>query len=650
MNRRATYMYGALLPRGPKGHVDAGLGKAVSLGQPALVAPTESIVRTGTRLSIDGVEAVFQVTPGTEAPAEMNFYLPGLARALHGGELHLLPAQSLHAPRRAGARRQGLELLHRRGAGALRAPTPTCSSPATTGRAGGARTPNGSSTTQRDLYKYVHDQTLRLANHGLTPKEIAEELALPPTLAAEWHTRGYYGTLNHNAKAVYQRYLGWFDGNPANLHPLPPVEAGERYVDLAGGAEALLAKARAAFEAGDYRWVAEVVNHLVFADPDNEAARALQADALEQLGYQAESGPWRAFYLTGAQELRNRRAPPAAPRQAALAQLPRLPGSFLLDALSVRLNGPKAARAALKLGVAFTDTNETLPGRGRERASCATTRTAPTPPGRRSRSRRPTLVELISGAKTVEAAQGDGSLAIEGDPQPLADLLALARPFRLLVRDHRTVSYETGMTDTLPTAREAQVVARAATWADADQLAATLGRAFHDDPLICFLLPDEASRPQKMARLFKLLFKLGLPHGCCDVTTGCEAAALWRPPGAWHIPFYQYITNGAEFLGLFGFSGARRVTYIMDIIEKRHAARAALLSAGDRHRHAQAGQGLRRRRHPPAFGDRRRGAHALLSGVLEGSQHPDLQELRLRGDRRDPAAGRADAVADVAPG
>ncbi len=211
---------------------------------------------------------------------------------------------------------------------------------------------------QRDLYKFIHDQTLRLANHGLTPLEIAEEIALPPTLAAEWYTRGYYGTLNHNAKAIYQRYLGWFDGNPANLHKHPPAEAGRRYVDLAGGAEALLAKGQAAFEAGDFRWVAELVNHLVFADPANEAARLLQADALEQMGYQAESGPWRAFYLTGAQELRYPRPPANAPRQGASGQLRALPAEALLDSLSVRLNGAKAAARDLALALAFVDTGE----------------------------------------------------------------------------------------------------------------------------------------------------------------------------------------------------------------------------------------------------------------------------------------------------
>jgi alkyl sulfatase BDS1-like metallo-beta-lactamase superfamily hydrolase len=211
---------------------------------------------------------------------------------------------------------------------------------------------------QRDLYKYIHDQSLRLANHGLNAVEIGETLTLPPTLAAEWYTRGYYGTLNHNAKAVYQRYLGWFDGNPANLHTLPPVEAGRRYVELAGGPDALLAKARLAFDAGDYRWVAELVNHLVFADPANTEARTLQAEALEQMGYQAESGPWRDFYLTGAQELRFPRPPSTTPRQGSASQLRALPAIHLLDALSVRLNGERAAATELGFTAHFTDTHE----------------------------------------------------------------------------------------------------------------------------------------------------------------------------------------------------------------------------------------------------------------------------------------------------
>jgi len=413
MNRRATYMYGALLPRGPRGHVDAGLGKAVSLGQPSLVAPTESIARTGTRLDIDGVEVVFQVTPGTEAPAEMNFFFPKLG-ALCMAENCTCHLHNLYTPRGAQVRDarawsfyidEAIDLF----AGDTQALFASHHWPRW-----GADDAREFLIVQRDLYKYVRDQTLRMANHGLTPKEIAEELALPPTLAAEWHTRGYYGTLNHNAKAVYQRYLGWFDGNPANLHPLPPTDAGRRYVDLAGGPEALIAKARTAFDAGDYRWVAEVVNHLVFADPANTEARELQADALEQMGYQAEAGPWRAFYLTGAQELRNPAPASPTPRQAALAQLPRLPGTYLLDALSVRLNGPKVGSAALSFGVHFSDTDE----RFLVEVDNAVMRHYPdraAADGTALTLSRAVLVQLISGALPLETAVADGAIAIEGD-------------------------------------------------------------------------------------------------------------------------------------------------------------------------------------------------------------------------------------------
>jgi alkyl sulfatase BDS1-like metallo-beta-lactamase superfamily hydrolase len=203
---------------------------------------------------------------------------------------------------------------------------------------------------------------MRLANHGLTMTEIAEDLELPPGLADQFYNRDYYGTVNHNAKAVYQRYLGWFDGNPAHLHPLPPVEAARRYVDYMGGADAVLAKARASFDEGDYRWVAEVVNHVVFAEPDNAEARALQADTLEQLGYQSESGPWRGFYLTGAQELRHGTLRGLGGGQGGLGSgdlIRALSVELLLDYLAVRLDGPAAAAHDLVFDLQVTDRDET---------------------------------------------------------------------------------------------------------------------------------------------------------------------------------------------------------------------------------------------------------------------------------------------------
>lgn len=357
MGRRATYMYGATLPKGPRGHVDSGLGKTVSTGKVTLVPPTESVSTTGSRLTVDGVDIVFQVTPDTEAPAEMNFFFPQF-RALCMAENCTCNLHNLYTPRGALVRDARAWSHYINEASDMFCEDTDVLFASHHWPRWGKDRAHEFLAKQRDLYKFIHDQTLRLANHGLNPTEIAERLRLPPTLEAEWHTRSYYGTLNHNAKAVYQRYLGWFDGNPANLHKHPPVEAGARYVALAGGADALLAKAQEAFDQGDYRWVAELVNHLVFADPDNLAARALQANALEQMGYQAESGPWRAFYLTGAQELRNPRPKSDTPRQGAAGQLRALPADRLLEALAVRLNGDEIGARTFAFDLTFTETGE----------------------------------------------------------------------------------------------------------------------------------------------------------------------------------------------------------------------------------------------------------------------------------------------------
>ena len=334
MTRRALYQFGPLLPPGPRGHVDCGLGKAIPIEAPGLIAPTEEITATGQELVVDGVRIVFQLTPEAEAPAEMNFFFPDRgwlctaencthnmhnlvpirgaqvrdalawsryideAIVLFGDRVELTFA-SHHWPR--WGHDDVLEYLRR----------------------------------QRDLYRWMHDQTMRLANHGETPLEIAESLRLPPEFAAECHTTGYYGHLAHNVKAVYQRYLSWYDGNPANLWRLPPVEVGRRYVALAGGPDSLLEVARTAFDAGDYRWVVELVNHLVFSDPGNSDARELQAAAFEQLGYQSESATFRNAFLMGAQELRHG----TMPRRDAMRRgyLNAMTIGQLLDATAVRL-------------------------------------------------------------------------------------------------------------------------------------------------------------------------------------------------------------------------------------------------------------------------------------------------------------------------
>ena len=352
MSRRAIYMYGAALTRGPRGQVDAGLGKTTSNGTVSIIEPTDVITRTGETLVIDGVEIEFQLTPGTEAPAEMNFYFPQL-RALCMAENCSRNLHNVYTLRGAQVRDASVwadyidesivRYLDRTDLVFTSHHWPVW----------GPVDCREYLEKQRDMYQYLHDQTLRLANHGETMHEIAEQVELPPSLAKEWFSRGYYGTVNHDVKAVYQRYLGFFDGNPAHLHPHPPVEAARRYVEYMGGADAVLARARDDYERGDYRWVAEVVNHVVFADPDNATARALQADALEQMGYQAESGPWRNFFLMGAQELRTGEIA-RQPVRLSGGMVRNMPISLVLDAVAVRLNGPRAIGVEARVNVVDT--------------------------------------------------------------------------------------------------------------------------------------------------------------------------------------------------------------------------------------------------------------------------------------------------------
>ncbi|MFY8237918.1 MAG: alkyl/aryl-sulfatase, partial [Ilumatobacteraceae bacterium] len=303
MSRRGLYQFGPMLPAGPTGHVDCGLGNAIPLGAPGLIAPTEDITFTGEELVVDGVRIIFQLTPETEAPAEMNFFFPDqgwlcMAENCSHTMHNLVPIRGAlvrNSLKWTKYINEAIELFGK--------DTKVLFTSHNWPRWGNEDLIEFL-TVQRDLYRWMHDQTMRLANKGFTPTEISQALTLPDEFLANDHTRGYYGDLVHNSKAVYQRYLSWYDGNPANLNKLQPSDAGKKYVELAGGADALLEKARAAFDAGEYRWVVELVNHLVFADPTNTEGRHLQADALEQLGYQAESSTFRNAYLMGAQELR----------------------------------------------------------------------------------------------------------------------------------------------------------------------------------------------------------------------------------------------------------------------------------------------------------------------------------------------------------
>jgi alkyl sulfatase BDS1-like metallo-beta-lactamase superfamily hydrolase len=354
MVRRAMFQFGATLPKGPRGQVDAGLGKVTSRGTVTLIPPTRVIAAPIEVHRIDGVEIVFQLAPETEAPAEMHMFYPAL-RALNLAENATHNLHNTYPIRGAQARdanawaRYLNEALDRFGRDAdvvfAQHHWPVW---------GNARVLDFLAK-QRDLYKYLHDQTARLMNHGYKAAEIAERLALPKSLAATWHVRGYYGTLSHNAKAVYQRYIGWYDANPANLNPLPPVERGRKYVEYMGGADAAIRRAREDFARGEYRWVAEAMSHVVFADPSNAEARQLGADALEQLGYVAESATWRNAYLLGALELRQ--GPPRAVARAPISPdvVRAMSLDLFFDYLGVRLNGDKAEGAVLVINWVFAD-------------------------------------------------------------------------------------------------------------------------------------------------------------------------------------------------------------------------------------------------------------------------------------------------------
>jgi len=350
MSRRASYMYGNLLPPDPKGQVGAGLGTTTSAGTVTVIPPSNIISETGQKETIDGLTYEFLMAPGSEAPAEMLWYIEE-KKAIQTAEDATHTLHNTYSLR--GAK--------------IREPLPWSKylNQALTMWGDDAEVlfaqhhwPTWGNDnvvkllkSQRDLYRYINDETLRLANQGYTMREIAEQVQLPDSLAHVWANRGYYGSLYHDVAATYVLYLGWFDGNPATLQQLPPAAASEKYVDFMGGADAVLQKAQESFDKGEYRWVAEVVNHVVFAEPGNQDAKNLQADALEQLGYQAESGPWRNFYLTGAKELREGVAQLPTPNTASPDIVRSMTPEMFFDFLAVRLDGEKAGDTAATFNV-----------------------------------------------------------------------------------------------------------------------------------------------------------------------------------------------------------------------------------------------------------------------------------------------------------
>ncbi|MDB5612192.1 MAG: hypothetical protein JWP25_9092 [Bradyrhizobium sp.] len=428
MLRRAQYQFGPFLAKGARGQVDCGLGKSMAAGSVALLRPTDLIMATGDTRTIDGLEFEFQMAPNSEAPAEMHFFirrykLLNLAENCTHNFHNLLPFRGADVRDALAWSKYLNEALQMWGGKA----------DAMCGQhhwpVWGHERIDTMIRQQRDLYKFAHDQTIRLMNHGLTATEIAETIKLPASLDGAWHARGYYGHIRHNVKAIYQKYLGWYDANPVNLDPLPPVEAGRKYVEYMGGADAILERARKDFAKGEFRFIAQALSHLVFAEPDNQAARALLADTFEQLGYSAESATWRNAYLFGAQELRlgMPKAPPrpSMPRETLAA----LRTSQLWDVLGVRLNGPRAEGKHIVLNWNFTDTKESF---ALTLENCALTYLEGAQAADADASfilARGALDEVIAKQTSFQEAVASGTIKVTGNPMRLAELMELMDEF-----------------------------------------------------------------------------------------------------------------------------------------------------------------------------------------------------------------------------
>jgi alkyl sulfatase BDS1-like metallo-beta-lactamase superfamily hydrolase len=423
-------MYGNLLPPDPKGQVGAGLGMTTSTGTVTLIPPTDDITHTGQKMNIDGLDFEFQLAPDTEAPAEMHWFIEQL-RAVCAAENCCHTLHNTYTLRGAPIRDPQAwskylnELIDTWGG-------------RTDVMYGMHHWPVWGNdrvlemlTKARDGYRYINDQTLRLANHGYTPVEIAEQVEFPPELANHWAMRPYYGSVNHNVKATYTKYLGWFDGNPANLHAHPPEVAAKKYVEMMGGADKVVEAATVAFDDGDYRWVAEVVKHVVFADPDHEGGKNLLADAFEQLGYQAESGPWRNFYLTGASELRNGVPTVAVPATASPDSVRAMSVDSFLDYLGIRLNGPKAAGKKTTVNLTFTDTGETgVLFLANAALNHSFGRHDPDADATLRLTREP-LNRIIMGQSSFDELVADGSIEVDGDASLVNELWSLLDSFDL---------------------------------------------------------------------------------------------------------------------------------------------------------------------------------------------------------------------------
>ena len=421
MARRAQFQYGTVLDKGEKGALSVGIGMGQSTGTVGLIAPTYEIGEDVPKLTIDGLEIEFQLTPGTEAPAEMNAYFPKY-RALWMAENCTGTLHNLYTLRGAEVRDANDWAKY-----IIEADQRFCDKTDVVFQSHNwphwGEEIHDYLLNTAAIYKFIHDQTLHYMNQGYTSTEVAAMLTLPEKLEKVWYTRPYYGTLAHNAKAVYQKYLGWYDANPVNLNPLPPSDTAKKLVEYLGSTDAVLRKARKDFEKGDYQWVAQITKELVFADPSNQKARNLCADALEQLGYQAESGAWRNAYLMGAAELRKGNLSGLARTANGLGSaMKEMTVDMLLDYISILTDANAAQNDDVTLNLIVTDVNEKfyvtrkngilLSYSGENRPDAQATVTC----------KRLQLLALMQG-------QQAGQVQVSGDATVLKRLLAYASKF-----------------------------------------------------------------------------------------------------------------------------------------------------------------------------------------------------------------------------
>jgi alkyl sulfatase BDS1-like metallo-beta-lactamase superfamily hydrolase len=428
MTRRATYMYGALLPRGPEGSVGAGLGLTTPRGTGTLIEPNEYVTKDGQKLTVDGIEMEFQLTPGTEAAAEMNTYFPKF-RAMWMAENTVSTMHNILTPRGAQVRdalawaKYINDTIERYG-DKIDVKFQSHHWPKW-----GNNDIRDYLKKQRDLYKFIHDRSVHLMNQGYTGEEISEIIKLPKSLESFWPGRGYYGTLRHNARAVYQRYMGWYDGNPSDLNNLPPVEVAKKYVEYMGGEAEIIKKAKADFDKGEYRWIATALKHAVFANPDNAEAKELLAKSYEQMGYQAESGPWRSIYLQGAYELRNG-APKLTTKGGSASPdvIRAMTPEMLFDFLAVRLNSDKAEGEVLSVNVNFTDLKSTY-NLTVENSVLVYTDKADPKAAASATLTKATLDNVNLGETNLEDEAKAGHIKIEGDKAAFQKLLGMMETF-----------------------------------------------------------------------------------------------------------------------------------------------------------------------------------------------------------------------------